>query len=378
MDERDLLVLLHRGGRDLRTVRLTGSTRTDHEAVSKAMERWNRERQGRSRSVMHAHGPAIERPRFYEETTRLWIERPDKVREEVEGQFARYGVSVGDTWWMWNDVQGAITNNGAPNHHAGLGDSFLRLLEPAHLLPIFDFTIVGDEEHAGRPTFRGHARRRRTTSDEHRFMPPLPVGTEECEFLVDIEHGTLLRLTALFDGDPGFDMQIEEIAYNEPIPPETFRFTPPPGEPVEDVSEQSRAIRDEPIEEVARRASFTVFIATGLEEPWRMRAMYLPKRRGQPHEHVHLHYHRDDAAHSFGINEQAADAPLMFTAVSEPEPVERNGEQLHVVRPSESFPLGSIRLIRDSTSIEITSDNLSIERLLSIVDSLRPAPRDAP
>ena len=165
-------------------------------------------------------------------------------------------------------------------------------------------------------------------------MSPLPVGCEECEFVVDLEYGVLLRLTALFDSEPVMDMQIQEIAVDEPIPPETFEFAPPPGEQVEDAAQQ-HSIRDEPIGKVARRASFTVFIATRLDGPWRMRAMYLPKRRGQPHEHVHLHYHRDDATHSFGINQQLADAPI-FTAVSEPEEIERGGEKLHVVRPNDA------------------------------------------
>lgn len=370
MDERDLLALLHHGGRSLRTIRLTATTRTDHAALAKAMEQWSRGRHV-SRSVMYATGPEIERPRFSQETTRLWIERPDKIREEVDGQFPRYGVSIGDTWWMWSEMQGAITNSGSPNHHAGLGQSYELLLEPAQLLADFDFAIRGEEEQAGRKAIRVHAHAR-PTSDQHTFMPPLPVGSEECEFVVDLEYGVLLRLTALFESEPVTDMQIQEIAVDEPIPPEIFEFAPPPGEQVEDAAQQ-HSIRDEPIGKIAQRASFVVFIATKLDGSWRMRAMYLPKRRGQPHEHVHLHYHRDDATHSFGINQQLADASI-FTAVSEPEEIEHGGERLHVVRPTESFPLGSVRLIRGGTSIEITSDNLPIERLLGIVDNLQPAP----
>ena len=288
-------------------------------------------------------------------------------------KFSRYGVSVGDTWWMWSELQGAITNGGSPNHHAGLGQSFELLLEPAQLLADFDFAICGEELQAGRKAIRVHAHAR-PKGDQHRFMSPLPVGCEECEFVVDLEFGVLLRLTALFESEPVMDMQIQEIAVDQPIPPERFEFSPPPGEQLEDAA-QPHGFRDEPIGKVARRASFTVFIATRLDGPRRMRATYLPKRRGQPHEHVHLHYHRDDATHSFGVNQQLADARI-FTAVSEPEEIERDGEKVHIVRPTESFPLGSVRLIRDGTSIEITSDNLPIERLLAIVDSLQPAPSD--
>jgi hypothetical protein len=375
MDERDLLSLLHRGGRGLRTVRLTGTAWSDRELLATAMERWSRSRERGNLTRIYAHASDVERPRFYEETTRLWIERPDKVREETDGELARYGVRVGNTWWMWNEIQGAVTNNGAQDHHAGLGEQYEALLEPAPFLPHFDFELLGEQEQAGRRTIRVRGRAR-PTSDRNRFLHLLPVGCDECEFLVDLEHGTLLRLSALVDGETAFDMQITEIAYDEPMPPETFRFAPPAGETIEDVAERG-GMRNEPIEQVAARASFTVFIADGLEEHWRMSAMYLPKHRWQPHEHVHLHYHRDDATHFFGINQQPADAPLMFTAVSEPEPIEHNGLILQVIRPTESFPLGSVRLERDGTSIEITSDNLSIERLLTIAESLKPAPRES-
>jgi hypothetical protein len=273
---------------------------------------------------------------------------------------------------MFNEHQGAITNNGAPNHSAGLGQQFELMLEPAPLLPQFDFEILGEELHAGRQALRVRGRRRPT--DGHaQFLPPLPVGYEVCEFLVDVAHGTLLRLTALFDGEPGLDLQIIEVEYDEPIPTETFVFEPPPGERIEDVNQQ-HGLRVEPVEDVARRASFTVFIATGLDEPWRMRAMYLAPRRGQPHEQVHLGYHRDDATHSFGINEQPADSRVLFTAVSEPEEIRHNGETMLVIRPTDTFPLGSIRLTRNGTSIEITSDNLGLDRLLEIAAGLRPAP----
>lgn len=373
MDERDLVFLLYSGGRDLQTVRLTATARTDHAAVANAMERWHRRPQG-STSQIYAIGPAVERPRFYEETTRLWVARPDKVREETEGHHPQYGVSVGQTWWMYNEHQGAITNNGAPNHSAGLGQQFDLMLEPAQLLAHFDFELGSEVEHARRSVLRVHARGR-PERDERRFLPPLPVGCEEADFLVDLEHGTLLRLTALFDGEPGVDLEITEIAYNEPIPPETFVFLPPAGETVEDITQQ-RGLRGEPIEDVVGRTSFPVFIATGLDGSWRLHAIHLPARRGQPHDHVHLHYHRDDATHSFAIQQRAADEPLMFTAVSEPDEIERNGEQLRLIRPTESLPLGSVRLIREGTSIEITSDNLALERLLEIVDGLRPGPSD--
>jgi hypothetical protein len=266
---------------------------------------------------------------------------------------------------------GAVTNNGSPNHHAGIGDDCELLIEPASLLPHFDFDVIGEGEQAGRPGVRVRARKR-AARDRDGFMPGLPIGYDELDLLVDRERGTLLQLAALLDGEPGVDRRIEEIAYDEPIPPGTFEFVPPAGEEIEDVSRRER-IHKLPIEQVAERASFTVFVATRLDGAWRMRAMHLPPRRGQPHEHVHLHYHRDDATQSFGINEHWADAEPLFTAVREPEEILRGGERLQVIRATDEFPLGSVRLTRDGTSIELTSDNLPLERLLELVDGLRPA-----
>lgn len=370
MDERDLLALLHRGGRALRTVRLVGTSRTDHEAVWRAQERWQRTRSTGSQTV--AFDDPGDRSSMTEERTRLWIERPDRLREEMEGpRYYRYGVVVGDTWWMFTEDTGAITNDGARDHRAGLGDQYELLLEPAPLLPAFDFELRGEAEQAGRHAVRVNAYPR-PEGKLLPFLPPLPIGFEDCELLVDVEHGTLLRLTALLEGEPGVDVRIDEIAYDEPIPAERFVFEPPRGETIGNATD--RWFLDEPIEDIAGRASFTVWVATGLEGVWNLRAMHLRPRRGQSYEQVHLHYSRDDAARAFEITEQRADAQPTFV-VGELEEIERNGEHLQVTRGTDRLAIASVRLRRDGTSIELTSQSLALERLLEIVDGLRPAPR---
>lgn len=320
---------------------------------------------------IHARGPAVERPRFAEEMTRLWLERPDKIREERVGEFPRVGVRVGDTWWMFNEHQGSMTNNGAPNHQAGMGQEFELMLEPAPLLPLFDFEIIAEEVQASRRAVRVRGYQRPLPESTPFLPPPLPHGCDDYEFVVDLANGMLLRVIGLIDGEPALDLQIVEVVFDEPIAPETFVFESPDGEPIEDVS-QHRTLHPLPIETVAERASFTVFVATGLEEPWRMRAMHITPRRRQPLEQVHLSYHRSDAAHSFAINQQAAAAPDLFTTADEADEIEHDGVTMALVRPTERHPLGVVRLKREGTSIEITSDNLDIEKLLEIATSLRP------
>jgi diguanylate cyclase (GGDEF)-like protein len=234
-----LLALLHGGGRSLRTVRLTATARSDLEALFRAMER-ERERSGGHLLTMYAPGPERERPRFVEETTRLWLERPDKVREEKTGEFPRSGARVGDTWWLYSDQQGLITNHGAINHVSGLGQEFELMLEPAPLLPWFDFEVLGDEVQADRSAVRVRGRQRPRSERALFFPSPVPLGCDDYEFVVDVVQGTLLRIVGLSDGEPALDLQIVEIAFDEPIAPETFVFEPPPGKTMRDVEQLGR------------------------------------------------------------------------------------------------------------------------------------------
>lgn len=375
MDLPELLALLYRGGRSLRSIELTAVTRTDHELTMRAIERLREVEDGSmmvlSSARVEGTGSAVEFPRVTEETTRLWIERPEKVRQETTGRFPSIGVRNGDTWWLYTELQGAMTNNGERNHSAGIGDGFEMMLEPAAIIPAFDFEIVGHELQAGRPVVRVRARRRPFADRFAAGLSPLPVGSDDCELTVDAEHGTLLRVVGLFDGETAVDLRIVEIAYDVAIPPETFIFEPPPGETIEDVTAEPRHSHL-PIEEAVRRASFTVFIATGLDEPWRLLAMHLPPRRAQPVEHVHLSYFRSDATHSFQIDERPSDTGGQFDEEGEWEQLERNGGSLAVIRPGGWRTQGRVRLTRDGTSVEIWSENLSVEQLLDVADGLRP------
>jgi diguanylate cyclase (GGDEF)-like protein len=206
------------------------------EARFGALER-EREQSGAELLMVLSGGQARERPRSVEETTRLWLERPDKVREEKEGAYPRSGVRVGDTWWLYNEHQGAVTNNGLGGG-AGLGREFDVILEPAPLLPWFDFEILGDEVQADRSAVRVRGRPR-PLSEPFFFLPhPVPAGCDLYEFVVDLQHGTLLRVLGLFDGKPALDLQIVEVVFDEPIAPETFVFDPPAGVAIRDLMER--------------------------------------------------------------------------------------------------------------------------------------------
>jgi hypothetical protein len=46
---------------------------------------------------------------------------------------------------------------------------------------------------------------------------------------------------------------------------------------------------------------------------------------------------------------------------------------MQVTRPTEQRPLAGVRLKRDGTAVEVSSDNLDVEALLDIAAGLRPA-----
>jgi hypothetical protein len=371
----DLLELLHRGGRSFETVRLAALQRINTQVGQRAAEAWRANQPAGRVSSVRAYGPGnAPLPEMLEIPTRLWLQRPDSVREEMGGRYPHYGVRVGETWWMFDEHSGALTNEGDPNHGAGIGDQLEAFLQPAPLIPHFDFEVHGPLEYLGRRALRVSAHRRSSDPHSH-FHIPIPIGTDDCELIVDCERGVLLRIKALFEGEEAMSMTIEEIGFDEPLDPSIFIFMPPEGETLQRTADRPQS-RHQPLEAVASAASFTVYVVPELEEGWRMSAMHLLPSRQHRHEQVYLHYYRDDASHQFNINESRADASerASFTPLeTEPEHLNRDGVELEVVRSSEQLPLAVVRLTRGTTAIELMSDNLDADWLIAAALRLEPA-----
>jgi hypothetical protein len=371
----ELLELLHRGGRSFETVRLAALQRINTRVGERAAEAWRASQPAGRVNSVRAYGPGnVQRSDVLEIPTRLWLQRPDSLREEMGGEYPHHGIRVGETWWMFDEHNGALTNEGDPTHGAGIGQQLEAFLQPATLIPHFDFDVRGPLEYLGRQALRVSGHRRSSDPHSH-FHTPIPVGTEDCELTVDCEHGVLLQLTALFEGEEAMSMTIEEIAFDEPLDPSLFIFTPPEGETLQRTADRHQ-LRHQPVEAVAEASSFTVYVVSELEEGWRMRAMHLLPGRQHAQEQVYLHYYRDDATHQFNINESRADATdrANFTPLeTEPEQIARDGVELEVVRSSERLPLAVVRLVRGSTAIELMSDNLDADWLIAAALRLDPA-----
>jgi outer membrane lipoprotein-sorting protein len=181
--------------------------------------------------------------------TRLWWQKPDRVRlergEPGGGRASWLEVAVGDEWWGYQPEWGAVSNQGDPEMKSGGRNApFPELFEPALHLPALDLELAGEASQAGRAgvLLRGLPR----DLDESLFTPILPRGADVHELVVDALTGVVLRRASLVDGEPFSVTEIEEVGFNEPLLPEIFVFRPPPGVPVRPAEEVFRGLPADP------------------------------------------------------------------------------------------------------------------------------------
>lgn len=373
----DLLELLHGARGRWRTVRLMLHEWIDLDLSARAFEREaERERRrgvGVSRMYAFAGG---ERPRIHESRVRVWLDPPDRVREEHEGEHPRTVAIDGDTWWSWSPPEGLTTNGGDPQHRHG-SQMVTHLLDPAQLLGALDLEPAGSGEAAGRAARLVRARPRDVEPGfaAHRLGG---LGADEILLAVDAERGVVLRSEARIDGEPFRSEELEEIEFDVELPRETFRLEVPGEEPV-DVRDRFRR-RELPLDEVARRATFRVFaprVATG----WRLSA-HLGEASARPpaQESVHLLYHDVFGTRHFYVNEAAEPPRQPVAPDARRERVERGGLELELVSPAEGNGGAQrcVALERDGTHVLLHSDALSLDELVELALALEPAPTEPP
>src|ERR1700754_3038624 len=134
-DLAELLVLLHGARERISTVRATvrmwRHVRRHGEALQRAG--W----------IGYAASAGPEREAV-EEVVRVWFAPPDRVREEREGwQGASVGACRGGHWWRYDEVNGAMSNEGAPpDSGGGIGDELDWLLDPAPPMGMLEFDTI--------------------------------------------------------------------------------------------------------------------------------------------------------------------------------------------------------------------------------------------
>jgi hypothetical protein len=385
----ELLVLLLNAHRSFET--LCGDVRTwrHDERSHEAFRRQNESRRGSismSRvSFGGASGEAEAVPAESEERGRLWLARPDRLREEWSG--AAGGalgpttlVEVGPTWWSL-DTHGAYSNRGSPEVQHGSRLPPM-MLDPAGLLASRDLEIAGDAVHAGRTAIRvlAHA------SPRDGFLPEThqPFETWPQELLVDSERGVLLRSVSLLDGEPFALTEFLSIAFDVEIPGERFVFEPPAGVSVGDVRDRFSPLRPMPLHEAAGEAPFGVFVVDSVPSDWTMRVHLVSEsdNYGWPAS-VLIHYANEMSSVSVNINEHAvADEAMPAKAPDGSDwRVERlEGGEVRLWEPSEperGMPRIALTEIA-GTRIQISTGDLGLEDIAGLTARLVPAPIDPP
>jgi outer membrane lipoprotein-sorting protein len=373
----ELYELLHGADQSFRTLRATIRNWRDDEIYMEAFEHHTQERKRRGESlgsltVIFDPDEDEGEPEPADELVRLWIERPDRMREEVEGRWARTQVNDGETSWMHTPQWGAVRGPSArqPAQHL--------LLEPAPLLSGLEFVVGGKTNFSGRDAIVVTATPRRA---EWHDLYGLAPGADRYELVVDGERGVLLRAAALFHGKEFALSEILSVAFDEPLDPTVFVFTPPAGEAVRSM-EEAFGTRTEnvTIEEAARRAPFPVWIPRRVPDGWHMDVHYheASERPSIPAT-VSIHYATTEAddVEQFSLNETAA-PEAELAAGGDWKRIERDGQTLFVYAPTQArTSLPSLVIVeREGTRVRLSSDDLDREALLELACSLERAPTE--
>jgi outer membrane lipoprotein-sorting protein len=295
----------------------------------------------------------------------LWAER-GRFRQERRGPDAEFVLIVdGDRWWSWSPATGLESHEDRRGvRYIGAG---VEMLDPAPFLNGFDLEPAGDATVAGREARRVRVR---TRDPKRHTRGGLELGIEQAELLLDQERGLILRQAELFEGGEAFVREVEEIAFDVPLPPETFVFELPP-----DVS-PANPLRPEvtTVDRAAELATFRVFKLDSAPPGWRVQAMYVaPTERPTLPDSVTLLYTRTDGGERLRILERPSEHEL--PAIGGERRFERSGRSYIALGPEQPAGREPAELIfaLDGTHIRISSSELDATSLLGYAEQLVPA-----
>ncbi len=367
----DLLELLYLARSRWTTVHATLSDWTHVERSQHAYERFL-VRSGR------VSGPSVSvgapgdgsHPVEVEYASRLWLSADGRFRQERVGEWDGMTlVHDGEKAWIYTGRSGAIEHESQT-----IAPSGAELFDPAVLIPALELELLGDVTVAGRTTHAVGARPRA------RHGPPgdlVPAGCDEVRLAVDAERGVVLRIESLFDGERVRLVEVAEIAFDDPIDEERFRFELPPGEEPRTAAE-AYPTHNVTLEQAAREASFAVWTPGRLPSRWRAHVLLRPEtERPRLPEVVWILFSDTESLHHFGI-EQAGER-LLAWRTGEERVLERGGVELRVIGGDRlPGPPLEVHLRRGETHVRIYSENLDEAALIELAETLEPAPTTQP
>jgi outer membrane lipoprotein-sorting protein len=351
-----LFEAMHGAPESFRTLRATLRHWSHEERARRARQRFNDEQAKRQSgggtvsSIAFAYAGGGELPETLEWRSQLMIERPDRLRFEVEGEHAQLRIRNGERMWQELGEYGPIEQEVSIDE---LVDEQPELFAPLALVPAYDLELTGETSVAGRAcrSLRGIPRE---SGPPHVGIGAL--GADEIELAVDDERGVVLRFVARFEGEPYQLVEVEQIAFDEQLDPALFVYEPPPGVRIRRPEElHSGFVHGLTLEEAVERVSFPLFAPSSVPEGTHLIVNYMPAReRPELEEQVSLHYVGGDPARSFMLVERGA-----------------NGSET-------AFPSAHVRVVREGTTIDLTSQELDEQELRAIAGALVPARREPP
>jgi hypothetical protein len=378
-----LLELLHRADAPFTTVRATYRIWRHDERAGEAF-RAAIEEEKRRGAAISSYGPmgSSDAPAEHEEQLRLW-RSGDRVREEREGgpRDRSYGVRVGNLWWMWDQHNGAASNEDDPKFGSAVGEELSVMLDPTWLLGALRFRVLGRSQQAGRATITAEAVPRPSRGDgrPRAFeLHELGGGADRYTLDIDAERGVLLGVVALRNDEPFHRVTTLEITFDEPIPDERFEFQPPAGEEIRAVGIRTRPAHV-PLTEARQRAPFTVLIPDRIPSDWQLHCVFLePSDRPPAPAQVSLQYRSVSGHESVSLSQTpATDRPSIYDEMTRSdhwEHITRGGTDILVTKPGATGGQVQAQLERDGTFVFLMSETLSTEQLTTIAAGLRPAP----
>jgi hypothetical protein len=375
-----LLVVLHGAdaprGRVQVTYRVWRHQERLHAAVTADAE--EQKRRGASISSFGV-GNSRPQPVEVEETVRIWRDG-ERFRVEHHGgpRDGYYAVVDGPLWWMWDQRNGAHSNQDDSSVGSGVGQELQIMLNPVPLLSSLRFEPTGSSEVADRPTITAHGlpRPRETARHGPAFeLHELGTGADVYELEVDRQLGILLAVTADRDGQPFHRITTLAVKFDQPIPDETFRFEPPAGEQIQSRRWSEERVAHVTLVEAQREAPFTVLMPDSVPANWQVRCRLIrPSERPPSPMQIGLIYTSTDGHESISLSQFPAGGSNPYRELGGEgwETYTRGGIEMKT-RPAR-WGQAQVELERDGTFVHLMSDNLTRDQVLTIAAGLRPAP----
>jgi hypothetical protein len=360
-----LLALLHGARRSYTTLRMTVREWRDQERLHEAIERASR-----VTSSGGQHGYVGGSSGAYESELRLWIEPPDRARQEARTDasgdvYSSLLVVEGTRWSAYYPRSGAVTSGRGDGPRRSVGGA--GLLDPTVLLVADRIEIVGRAVVAGRDGIR--VRIANEPSVIERSVHGVPLQADTLEAVVDAERGVLLYRAALLDGEPYSTSEALEVAYDERFPPDTFVFVVPDGSRPRPARTPDAPPQRVAVGEAAAAVSFALLAPDRLPPGWQVDASVV-ERYGRTV--VELAICGQDGADLVSVTERAATG--RFPTSDRFDAVTYDGVSYLATRADDDEAWqrpGIVLFERDGTRVQLTSQALDSERLLALATRFR-------